>query len=103
MTEKCHGRDIVHLGPQISEDGARVALRHTKDHQIQQGILKPVKEGQPLDSTCLSLDPLEDGSFAVQELYTPPSQKTPGPAMVNSPAFQTGWDRIFGNRTVGVA
>ncbi len=107
---ECDGQDVVHLGPQVSEDGSRVCLRHKKDHTWQQGILKPVKQGQPLHSeySCLALEPREDGAFDVNELTTGSgeanaSTEGAGPAMVNSEKFKTGWDRVFGKATVGIA
>lgn len=106
MTErsKCAGEDIVHLGPVISEDGSRAAVRHTADHQIQKGVMRPVKDGSPLaaDEDCLSLTLRDDGSYDVDELYSAP-KTSEKPAMVNSKEFKTGWDRIFGKQTVGVA
>jgi hypothetical protein len=108
MTDrKCAGEDVMHLGPQVDADGSRVCVRHTSDHQIQAGILKPLKDGQPLGQgmSCLALSRREDGTFDVNELYSQKAEASEGagPAMVNSEQFKNGWDRVFGKTTVGVA
>jgi hypothetical protein len=105
---ECTGEDVIHLGPQVAEDGSRVGVRHTKNHEIQTGILTPIKDGQPLGQgvSCLSLSRREDGAFSVDELYdsrSPATESTPGPAMVNSEQYKKGWDLVFGKATVGVA
>jgi hypothetical protein len=104
---ECEGKDVMHLGPQVRADGSRLCVRHKPDHTWQEGILKPVKEGEPLNSeySCLALERREDGAFDVNVLMegTAPAAEGSGPAMVNSEKFKTGWDRIFGKSTVGVA
>lgn len=101
--KKCNGSDVLHMGPVVNGDGTRQCVRHTKDHKIQVGYLSPVKDGAPLnDSDLINLTPRDDGSYDVEELYT--QAKTDSkPAMVNSERFKSGWDRIYGKQTVGVA
>ncbi len=106
---ECDGKDYLHMGPQVEADGSRACLRHMPDHTWREGILRPVKEGQPLrsDLPCVAVERQEDGTFSVQELMpgsrTEEAATSSGPAMVNSENFKTGWDRVFGKATVGVA
>jgi len=67
------------------------------------GFVHPVKDGQALNGAELvSLDHIEENRFAVTTIYGKPkpcqATTTPGPAKVTSPAFRSGWDRIFGKK-----
>jgi len=47
----------------------------------------------------------EGPSYDVEPIWEreTPTAPASGPAMVNSPAFRSGWDSIFGKTTVGSA
>jgi hypothetical protein len=71
-------------------------------------MVKPLKNGEsiPPGLSCLMLEPREDGAYDVNELISgnaAEGSSGSGPAMVNSEKFKTGWDRVFGKTTVGVA
>lgn len=102
---KCDGKDFLHMGPQVEADGSRACIRHMPDHSWREGVLRPVKEGQPLrtDLPCVAVERQDDGTYSVQELMPGTKQESSGPAMVNSENFKTGWDRVFGKQAVGVA
>lgn len=105
---KCDGKDTIHLGPVVDAKGTRACVRHTKDHQVLPGFVRQVKDGSPIHKgdQLINLNYREaDGCFDVEEVYSAkaPAESAAGPAMVNSENFKSGWDRIFGNRTVGVA
>lgn len=96
----CPDSDVLQAGPELP-GGARPFIRHTKDHEIQAGMMTPVREGEPLNGRkVFYLEGREqDGDFDVTEI-TPGT----GPAKVNSEKFKTGWDRIFGAKpSVGEA
>lgn len=98
MTKDDHtSEDVLTAGP-VQEDGTQPYIRLTNNH-IETGTLTIMQDGQaaPPDATLVSLKRRDDGRYDVQELHRT------GPAKVSSDAFRSGWDRIFGNKTVGQA
>ncbi len=92
--KSCSGVDLVKLGPP-GPNGARAAIRHTKDHQFELGVVAPTAlapEGQAVHLTPRGGD-----------LYEVTEVTHSGPAQVSSDAYRNGWDRIFGSKTVGQA
>jgi hypothetical protein len=94
LDDDCKCRDEIDLGPPIGPDGTHACIRHTADHQVAIGFVRPVKDGQPINGAeMVSLDHIEGTRFAVTTVYNATS---PGPPKVNTPAYRDGWDRIFG-------
>jgi hypothetical protein len=80
--------------------GARGALclAHTRDHRMQLGELRPLREGESLTPGAKLLR-LRESDGAYEEVPLGQEAKG-GPALVNSAAYRAGWGRIFGgNRT----
>lgn len=91
MSDECKCRDEITVGPQIAPDGSRVCVRHTEDHQVGLGVMRPIEDGKPvLDGEVVSLQRIEGDRFAITTLYHA------GPPKVTFPAYRDGWDRIFG-------
>ncbi len=100
-----HGEDVVHLGPEL-EDGGHPYVRHHPDGSVRGGVLRLAAEGMPLYDGALQLRHRGPGPiFNVTNEYKREvaQPECPGPAKVATPAYRTGWDNIFGNRTVGQA
>jgi hypothetical protein len=98
------GVDVLQMiGPE-GPNGMRVSIRHTKDHQIELGVLTPQKDGRPLSpkERLLQLTPQGADLYKVENEFSL-SATYSGPAQVNSAAFRDGWDRIFGPKTIGSA
>lgn len=95
----CPDGDVLKVGPELP-GGARPFIRHKKDHEIQTGIITPVREGEALNGrNVFHLESrTQDDDFDVTEIATAPTPQGTGPAMVNSEEFKTGWDRIFGSK-----
>jgi hypothetical protein len=92
----CQVLDVLRLGPELNDGrGSRIFIRHTADHRIQSGVLRPAKDGEPLMGE--SIFHLEasgaPGEYRVQDLYD-----GRGPSKVTTPAYRDGWDSIFGHR-----
>ncbi len=91
---------IVPLGPAGPDHSFPVA--RLSESSVAFGRMGPVSEGRPLGGTeILHVEPVGDtGAFEATVLY----DGTPGrdgPAMVNSRAFLSGWDAVFGGQGRG--
>lgn len=104
------GKDLITFGPDLG-DGSRPFFRHRPDHTLETGISRAVTDGQPMNmnegGSLVKLTPVEDASmYEVETLYEhrTSGQEGKGPAKVNSNAYRSGWDSIFGaKKTVGEA
>lgn len=97
---ECSGDDLISLGPQLP-NGDVFCIRHKGDHTIEGGVLSVLPEG---DTTSAEVGQevvhLKHRAGSTYEV----TESNKGPAMVNSSAFRSGWDSIFGGRpTVGQA
>lgn len=91
MSDDCKCQDEILVGPQIAPDGSCVCLRHTDEHQVGLGVMRPIEDGKPvLNGEVVSLQRIEGDRYAVTTLYHA------GPSKVSTPAYRDGWDRIFG-------
>ena len=103
------GDELV-AGPEIG-NGSRLFVRHTADHKVMAGVMSPVREGQPLMPGAFNLEPIEGTDrFKVEDLPSMPVPRMEaaaaapkGPAKVNSAAYKSGWDNVFGKQVVGEA
>ena len=75
------------------------AIRHTKDHKLQAGVLYPLEHGKPMPSgvELVRLTPREQGGYTVESHGRLGSRK--GPAKASNPKFRQGWDGVFGSKT----
>lgn len=94
-------RNTLRLGPVISQDGSRAFVRKTEQDEVFAGVLNAHKEGQPLasDETYATISPRTDGLYDVRDEFRLATSESCGPAMVNSSAYRSGWDTIFGKKT----
>lgn len=102
--ESSQGKDFIITGPSTSDGGISI-IRHDKNHNITSGVIHPVKDGKPLfGGELLNLSKTENENiFEVQPVELDgkiESTSHSGPAMVNSRAYQSGWDNIFGKKPV---
>lgn len=95
----CAGNDLISLRA-VLPNGDVFCTRHRSDHTVEGGVLRTIPEegGVPENTEVVHLKHRDGSTYEVTE-----SSKE-GPAMVNSSAFRSGWDSIFGGRpTVGQA
>lgn len=97
--------DVALVGPM--KDGKALAVRIREDGdgaiQVTQGKLRPMKDGETTFGEIVTLkSDKEHAPFYTVNTVAPPPVETAyrhksrsGPAMVNSPAYQAGWERIF--------
>lgn len=107
--DECPAEDRLIMGPELG-DGSHPFIRHTPDHKILSGMVKPLREGQPIIGDQEVLMVKYDSrrrDFAVQTVYDPHQHGeatiSKGPAKVTSDAYRAGYDRIFGKASVGTA
>lgn len=109
MGMKDDDKDQVVLGPELG-NGQYACLRKRGD-KVTTGVITPVDspEGEDLSSRAEGLIELEhvDGDlYDVSASYDYTSlgySERSGPAQVNTPKYQKGWDTIFGKKVVGQA
>ncbi len=94
--------DVAHVGP-VMPDGTAPYLRHKPDGTDEVGVFLPLKDGQalPPGREVLCIEPLEGDLHKVTSLYG--AKELSGPAQVATPAYRSGYDRIFGKAEVGLA
>ena len=94
-------KDQAMVGSEIAP-GVRHVVRRRGDGDLQLGHFHEVKEGQPIPpgaEVVLVGKPGDDGWRDVESIYGGRS----GPPQVATPEYREGYDRIFGNRKVGLA
>ena len=107
-------KDQIRIGPEVAP-GRRIAVRRCGD-TIAVGTFVSMKDGQPIPEGAelirLANKQDADGWRDATVLYRnePEAELAPleetrgsGPAQVATPAYRTGYDRIFGKQKVGLA
>lgn len=92
---KCSGEDRLRIGPELG-DGRYGYVRHTAEHQIEIGAMRPHRDGEPLGANSVRLEERGDGEYAVKPVLEARGHK--GPAQVVSDAYRDNWETIFGQR-----
>src|SRR5512137_2075986 len=109
--DDCNGKDMLVPGPDLG-NGMRTFSRHMPDHTVVEGVMRPLKEGEPIMSGgVFALKPRRDGTpiCDVEPIDIPGQpEEAPcsccqeggqkGPARVATRAYRSGWDRIFGGK-----
>jgi hypothetical protein len=88
------------------QHGTHILRRRSETSPIEAGVLRPLREGKPIDGEVVSLTPRRDAPllFDVKsELPDPHPPRPPGegPVQVASDAYRKGWDAIWGRRRRG--
>jgi hypothetical protein len=104
------GRDrALILGELAEQKGLAVLRQRGEDAPVEAGVLRGVREGEPLAGELVSLTPsTEDPRVCDVKVHVdarPPSSgplsrenRTAhhGPARVSNQAYRSGWDALFG-------
>lgn len=92
-------RDRALVLGQLPDQKALAVLRQRgEDAPVEAGIVRSLREGEPITGEVVSLKPTAEGSpLCDVEVHLDRSQMThKGPARVASPAYRSGWDAVFG-------
>jgi hypothetical protein len=94
-------KDMLTMGPEL-EDGRYPYIRERPDGTMSTGLVgPPCADGQPMgDALFLKHD--EGPVFEVVHEHHG-AKKAKGPVKVTTDAYRSGWDGIFGSKTVGQA
>lgn len=95
-------KDKIYFYPvQNNSDGSTTAIRLDKDG-IHTGTITPMKDGKPVPPghECIHYQPIDgQAPWAEGEVLYSNNVEGHGPAKVNSEAFKSGWDAIWGNKS----
>lgn len=102
-------KDRLYLGPAVA-DNTHVFIRKTPSGEVSGGLVSDDPSKLPACKGMLDLHPIEGNEFEVRNdihmtapYYSEDRKSHAGPANVNSANYLSGWDRIFGSKTVGEA
>jgi len=95
--------DVLLMGPDLG-DGTRACLRNNGG-VFSAGTLATIKDGQPISSELVRLTQRTGNLYDVEQLYdpSPGSDEKSGPSQVATDDYRTGWEAIWGTKTVGEA
>ena len=84
----------------VSEDGQNLAVLRARDGQLEAGVVRPAKAGQPIAGELVRLTPRADAPFVcdVAVEYAPPAEAKlshGGPAQVATRSYRQNWDAIW--------
>jgi hypothetical protein len=98
----------------VSEDGESFAVLRARDDRLEAGVMRKVKDGEPLHGELLRLTPRPESPLVcdVEVQYAPPSQVAAthdgaadvqqarklthgGPAQVATSSYRANWDAIW--------
>lgn len=94
-TTECDGDEYVLPGPTLP-NGNQLILHHHADHTVTPGVLKPNREGVPLDDSTIIVEPREDSPL--YSVVGTVGELKKGPSKVVSNAYRKGWDNVFGSK-----
>ena len=84
------------------QHGTHILRRRSEDAPLEVGLLRPLREGKPIEGEVVSLTPRDEAPmlFNVKsELADPrPRPTEDGPAQVATDAYRKGWDAVWGGR-----
>ena len=87
----------------VSEDGESLAVLRAREDRVELGIVRKVKDGQPITGELVRLTPRADSPLIcdVEVEFTPPAAAPShklghgGPAQVATPSYRQNWDAIW--------
>lgn len=96
-------KDVALVGPELPGTDKRPVVRiqnfDDREPVTSLGMLSILQEGQDAEGEVIKLMPREgDAPFYDLEIQGGETGTHKGPAKVNSGAYRTGWDHIFGGK-----
>jgi hypothetical protein len=86
------------------QHGTHILRRRSEQAPIEAGVLRPLREGKPIDGEVVTLSPRADAPmvFDVKSELPDPHAGVrtagDGPAQVATDAYRKGWDAVWGRR-----
>jgi len=93
----------------MNPDRNELHVIRNRHGEIQAGVLRDLEEGRPIHGDIVKLKPFRKfpllckvetilSADEFNEERQSPEPAHPGPAMVATEAYRTGWERVFGAR-----
>ncbi len=88
------------LGELPDKKSLAILRQRGEDAPVEAGIVRSLREGEPITGELVSLKPTAEGSpLCDVEVHLDRSQIThKGPARVATQAYRKGWDDVFGSQ-----
>jgi hypothetical protein len=99
-------RDVaLILSPTEDNEGIQILRQRAADRPLELGILRPLREGRPIDGEVISLRPREGTPLFCDvkvELEDPHADRgtSDGPPQVATDRYRRGWEAIWGQRAL---
>lgn len=99
-------RDVaLILNPTEDNEGIQILRQRAADRPLELGILRPLREGRPIDGEVVSLRPREGTPLFCDvkvELEDPHADRSTsdGPPQVATDRYRRGWEAIWGQRAL---
>jgi hypothetical protein len=99
-------RDVaLILHPTEDNEGIQILRQRAADRPLELGILRPLREGHPIDGEVVSLRPRNGTPLfcdVTVELEDPHADRgtSDGPPQVATDRYRRGWEAIWGRRTL---
>jgi hypothetical protein len=93
------------LNPTDDNEGIQILRQRAADRPLELGILRPLREGRPIDGEVVSLRPREGTPLFCDvkvELEDPHADRgtSDGPPQVATDRYRRGWEAIWGQRAL---
>lgn len=100
MAEEPKPKDRAVVLGEVENRGLAVLRQRGEGAPVEAGLVRSVREGEPIVGELVSLKPTEGNpricDVEVHVDNRPPAHK--GPTRVATDAYRDGWDEIFGKR-----
>ena len=102
---KPSGDRAVILGKLPEQKGVAILRQRSDDAPIEAGVLRTVRDGEPIVGELVSLtrtaedSPVCDVKVHVDARTPAPEGRHKGPPRITNEAFRSGWDALFGPDT----
>jgi len=87
------------------QHGTRILRRRSENAPVEAGLIRPLREGKPIDGEVVTLTPRGEAPFVFDvktELSDPRASGEratgDGPPQVATDAYRKGWDAVWGGR-----
>ena len=102
MSEDPKPKDRALILGEVGNKGIAVLRQRGEGAPVEAGVVRNVREGEPIVGELVTLKPSDDGSrlcdVEVHVDNRPNAGTHKGPTRVASDSYRDGWDEIFGKR-----
>jgi len=96
-------KDKLLMGPPVKEGSRDHHCLRTRGCNVEAGTVRLIKEGEAMHGEPIVMSGTGPTYTIDPEEQESPSESTSGPARVANPAYDQGWERLWGKPVVGQA